>query len=59
MRKACFLKTCSSNKCKSWRYTPDEMYELVAMVGRRTLTPPDPQLPIADRRLVSNLAPVK
>jgi hypothetical protein len=28
-------------------------------VGRRTLTPPDPYGPVAERRLVSTLAPIK
>jgi hypothetical protein len=27
--------------------------------GRCTLTPPDPYLPVAERRLVSTLAPIK
>ena len=33
--------------------------KLKPVVGRCTLTPPDPYRPVAERRLVSTLAPVK
>jgi hypothetical protein len=39
---------------------PPEMAGMaIPEVGRCTLTPPDPQVPMAERRLVSNLAPIK
>jgi hypothetical protein len=40
----------------AWR---DSLPERRQAVGRCTLTPPNPYTPVAERRLVSTLAPIK